>query len=346
MKSDHKILTFLIILVLVASISAQPAGYDYRKKLIISSAQVSGTTDLVDFPVLVSFAHNDLRSTGNGGGVANPSGYDIILTAADGSTLLDHEMEKYSSTTGEYISWVRIPALSPTVDTEIYLYFGNSTIFSDQSINTTWNSNYLAVWHFNNGITDASSNGRVLVDNGTAASSIGKIAGARQFAGNGDDLGDATSSAYLDGLAALTISLWAMADVTGTDKGLIFGDTPTGNEDRLGIRYDAAATSSGGTNIIHTSLKTGSNNKVRLESSGGVQTTNWLQIATTWTETNPMVLYRDGALDTPGYTNSKRGTTSGSSNLYIGKGSRDGTTSSWDGLIDEVRISDVARSAD
>ena len=65
----------------MASISAQPAGYDYRKKLIISSAQVSGTTDLVDFPVLVSFAHNDLRSTGNGGGVANPSGYDIILTA-------------------------------------------------------------------------------------------------------------------------------------------------------------------------------------------------------------------------------------------------------------------------
>ncbi|NQT96172.1 MAG: DUF2341 domain-containing protein, partial [Candidatus Marinimicrobia bacterium] len=346
MKSNHKILTLLLILGFSLSISAQPAGYNYRKKLIISSSQVGGTSDLVDFPVLVSFTHNDLRSTGNSGGVANPSGYDMIFTAADGSTLLDHEMEKYSSTTGEYIGWVRIPALSSTVDTDIYLYFGNSTIFSDQSVNTTWNSNYLAVWHFNNGITDASSNGRVLVDNGTAASSIGKIAGARQFAGNGDDLGDATSSAYLDGLAALTVSLWAKADVTGTDKGLIFGDTPTGNEDRLGIRYDAAATSSGGTNIIHCSLKTGNNNKVRLESSGGVQTTNWQQIATTWAETNPMVLYLDGALDTPGYTNSKNGTTSGSSNLFIGKGSRDGTTSSWDGLIDEVRISNIARSAD
>jgi len=345
-KSDHKILTFLFILALAASISAQPTGYDYRKKLIISSTQVGGTSDLVDFPVLISLTHNDLRSTGNGGGVANPSGYDIIFTSSDGSTLLDHEMEKYSSTTGEYISWVRIPALSSTLDTEIYLYFGNSTIFSDQSVNTTWNSNYLAVWHFNNGITDASSNGRVLVDNGTAASSTGKIAGAREFAGNGDDLGDASSSAYLDGMTALTISLWAKADVTGTDKGLIFGDIPTGTEDRLGIRYDAAATSSGGTNIIHTSLKTGNNNKVRLESSGGVQTTNWQQIVTSWTETNPMVLYLDGALDTPGYTTSKAGLTSGSSNLYIGKGSRDGTTSSWDGLIDEVRISNIARSAD
>ncbi|MFH1853505.1 MAG: DUF2341 domain-containing protein, partial [Candidatus Neomarinimicrobiota bacterium] len=276
----------------------------------------------------------------------NSSGYDIIFTAADGSTLLNHQLEKYTATTGEYISWVLIPSLSATVDTEIYLYFGNSTVFTNPSTTATWNSNYLAVWHFNTTVSDATVNAHNLTDLNTNAVTTGKIAGAREFTGDGDELGDATSTTYLDGLADFSITMWVKSDVTGTDRGMFYGAVPNGTDLLLGLRYDAAGTSGGGSNIVHGMVKVGSNNKLRYESASGVQTTNWQNLALTKISGAALVLYINGVKDTPTYSNAKAGSTSGNSSLKIGKGSKDGTTSSWDGLIDEVRISNVARSAD
>ncbi len=333
-------------IILLGILFAQPSGYQYRKKLIIDPTQVSGTTSLTNFPALISFTHNDLRSTANGGGVANPSGYDIVFTASDGSTLLDHQLEKYTATIGALYFWVRIPTLSAAANTEIYVYFGNSAIFSDQSTTTTWNSNYLAVWHLNTNISDATANGHTLTDNSTTAVTTGIVAGAREFTGDGDDLSDAAAAAYLNGLDAFSISMWVKSDVTGTDRGMFYGDVPDGNDLLLGMRYDASGTSGGGTNIVHGMVKVGNNNKMRYESSSSVQTTSWQNLAFTKLSGTAMVLYINGALDTPTYSNSKSGTTSGNGTLKIGKGSKDGTTSSWDGLIDEVRISNVARSAD
>ncbi len=53
-------------------------------------------------------------------------GYDIVFVAADGSTLLDFELERHVATTGEYVAWVRIPTLDYNDDMDIYIYYGNS----------------------------------------------------------------------------------------------------------------------------------------------------------------------------------------------------------------------------
>ena len=44
--------------------------YQYRKQVTIDNTKVSGTSDLSSFPVLVSETDTDLRTTGNGGQVA------------------------------------------------------------------------------------------------------------------------------------------------------------------------------------------------------------------------------------------------------------------------------------
>ena len=104
-------------------------GYNYFKKLITQEVEISvGTTNLTNFPVLVRLTDNDLRHTSSGGKVENISGFDIVFTASDGSTLINHQVERYNPVTGELVAWVQIPLLSATVNTDFYLYFGNIII--------------------------------------------------------------------------------------------------------------------------------------------------------------------------------------------------------------------------
>ena len=79
-----------------------PSWYDpgtYRRPLTIQASQVSGGVNLSNFPVLVKFAGDaELKSAGNGWRVAKTDGADIVFTASDGTTKLNHELESYDGT--------------------------------------------------------------------------------------------------------------------------------------------------------------------------------------------------------------------------------------------------------
>ena len=65
-------------------------GYSYKKSISINAAQVSGGTDLIDFPLLVKFTDPNLATTGNGGRVNSLNGYDIAFTDASLTGKLSH----------------------------------------------------------------------------------------------------------------------------------------------------------------------------------------------------------------------------------------------------------------
>ncbi|MCK6650293.1 MAG: DUF2341 domain-containing protein, partial [Bacteroidia bacterium] len=144
----------------------------------------SGPSDLTNFPAMIKIASdNDLRVTGSGGYVENANGYDIIFTADDGVTQLNHQLEKYVSTTGALTVWVKIPSLSTSINTYIYMYYGNSAIVTDQSTTSVWN-NYHGVWHLeNNSFSDNSGNGYTLTNNSTTNQSPAFINDGRANAG-------------------------------------------------------------------------------------------------------------------------------------------------------------------
>ena len=123
-------------------------NYLHKQQITIDHTRVSGGGNLSNFPVLISMTDPNLKTTLNGGYVQNSNGYDIIFTDSTGTTKLDHEIEKYVATTGEIEMWVRIPMLSNTTDTMIYMYFDNSGIASSQENKTgVWDSNFKGVWH-------------------------------------------------------------------------------------------------------------------------------------------------------------------------------------------------------
>ncbi|MBN8696291.1 MAG: DUF2341 domain-containing protein [Bacteroidetes bacterium] len=180
-----KLLSLILILFFIYSnLFSQVCNYKYRKRITFDPARVSGPSDLTNFPAMIKIASdNDLRVTGSGGYVENANGYDIIFTADDGVTQLNHQLEKYVSTTGALTVWVKIPTLSTSINTYIYMYYGNSAIVTDQSNTAVWN-NYHGVWHLeNNSFADNSGNGYTLTNNSTTNQSPAFINDGRANAG-------------------------------------------------------------------------------------------------------------------------------------------------------------------
>jgi hypothetical protein len=158
-------------------LTAQLSGYAYGKTITIQGSRISGT--VTNFPVLISFTDNNLRTTGNGGHVQSANGYDIIFTLPDCSTILPMQIEKYTASTGEYVAWVKLPSLVGGSNQIIYMFYGKTGVVTNPSSTTVWDANYLGVYHFNNSINDGTSNSRNLTEpasstaNLTAGSKIG-----------------------------------------------------------------------------------------------------------------------------------------------------------------------------
>ena len=114
-------------------------SWEYRKKIEISlNSEIS--SDLSNFPVLVSVIDSDfIKAT-------ESDGTDIIFTANDGTTRLAHEIERYNTSTGEVIAWVKIPTLSASTGTDIYIYYKGVVEIDASSV---WDDNYRLVYHLN-----------------------------------------------------------------------------------------------------------------------------------------------------------------------------------------------------
>ncbi|MDD3191035.1 MAG: DUF2341 domain-containing protein, partial [Candidatus Pacebacteria bacterium] len=128
-------------------------AYSYRKEITIDHTKVSNT-DQSNFPILVSLNDTSLKTIANDGKVQNSNGYDIIFSSQDGDTKLDHEIESYAPTTGTIVMWVKIPLLSASEDTVIYIYYGNPDISTSQEdIAGVWDdggtNNFKMVQHMN-----------------------------------------------------------------------------------------------------------------------------------------------------------------------------------------------------
>ena len=90
-----------------------------RRKISVDFTKVPST--LTDFPMLINTT-DPLWAGGQADGGA------FLFTSSDGTTKLDHEINKYDAGTGELIAWVEVPTLSSSTGTDIYIYYDNSKV--------------------------------------------------------------------------------------------------------------------------------------------------------------------------------------------------------------------------
>jgi hypothetical protein len=347
-----RLISLVLILALVISIigpgkvQADSGWYNanwlFRKKITINSDNVSG--DLSEFPVLISITDGDLADH------ALDNGYDILFTEDDKVSKLSHEIESFNGTSGNLKAWVRIPSLASASDTEIYMYYGYPGANNQENATGVWDTDYKMVQHLEetsggaNAITDSTSyNNDGSDDNTLTYGATGQVDGAIGFNGS-DDYIDCGSAGSLDmGTSNFTAEAWIKTDtntfqiVIQKSNKLAYADTPGyGFYLRTSNPYVKIWVSDG------TTL-------VELDScSFDPKDGNWHYIVHVFdSSTDNATLYIDGSFISNKIAATAMGSIDSTRPLEIGRDYANNVPRYYfDGTIDEVRVSNKARSTD
>jgi hypothetical protein len=339
-----------VISQLIGLASPAYSSFGYRKSITINKSQVSG--NLNNFPVLISLTANELKATGYGGHVQNSNGYDIVFFAADGITPLAHEVESYSSTTGQLVAWVNVPTISASADTKIYIYYGDNSITAPtQNPGSVWDSQFKGVWHLNPSLIDSTNNGNNGTNSGTGDVG-GKIVRGRSFNGTSNYV--STPSSQLKTANAFTIGLWFKADDTSYAHHLVWQGERRG--DGWGYRQEmhlSLGNRAGGNstdNLLSFFLghrQAPTNNPLNITTSFS-DTGSWHQavvVVNNMSSSPTATLYLDGvAKGSDGSDTSETARNNWDTGLQFGRPSA--SDNYFDGNLDEIRISATNRSSD
>jgi len=342
-------------------------GYSYKRTVTINHAKVPNT-DQTNFPVLFSGVYPYLATFSNGGRVTSASGFDIIFTSdSAGANKLDHEIESYDPTTGTVNFWVRVPTVSHTTDTVIYLCYGNAAITTSQENKTgVWDGYFQGVWHLKesgNGTpgefkdsTSNANNGQGGAANSpsstwTPARATGEIGYGQQFSGGSAgacsppcDYIQVADSASLDVTGQITMEAWVKLPT-------VYNQKIVGKTDQLVTRgyLFAVQNNSGSLGLYPEIWDSGGTDHTFV--SGTFSTSTWTHVAVTAATGGNMIGYINAAqVNSISFGGSNIGTGGTTPKMRIGASPWDspGPVPAWplNGVIDEVRISSTARSPD
>ncbi len=304
-----------------------------------------GATNSTDFPVAFFGTYAYLKTVGNGGDVTSSSGFDIVFyTDATATTKYDFELVNYVPTTGAVEIHVRIPTLSHTVDTVIYLFYGNSSITTDQGTTATWNSNINRVYHLPDGVSSISgANSTSTASTLSVTASLSPVTGqvdggVNKPTNNADSMAtNATTGVPTSG--AFSISCWLKTTTTATSIFWSWGGGSPFNEVFLDI--NGPGTGKMGLGDVSTF-------GAAVTSANTYNDGNWHHVVGTYSGsggTHASVIYVDGA---------SAGTSSTSLTLHstpteiraFGLCNDGGSSFQLVGNLDELRIYSVVLSAD
>lgn len=308
------------------------SGFLYRNVYIIDSDLVDEA--LTDFPVLIYLNSSYVNWT-----LVNDDLSDLRFVSSD-NVLLSHELDTYTVNDKAWI-WVKIPSISNVVDTKFFMYYCSPSSESVEDKAGVWSNGFVGVWHMND-LTDSSVMDSLLVNNGTKTGSdeplmVSSVVGSGQYF-DGSSLIDCGNDSSLD-LTSLTIQCWINTSDSGPWKG---GLVSKSNEwDRSTASYilwrgaDVDGMEFRGTGLDDTM---GSLNIVSLF---GLD--SWINLVLTFNETDSVGnFYVDSVLNSSGTLWGVGALQKNELPLYFGASNV--VNIYLDGVMDEIRLSEVVRS--
>ena len=355
--------------------------YDWKFPLTFDGVTDGAT--LTDFPVLVRISEYD-EATGKGirnfdyDGCLLPDGGDLRFADENG-TLLMSEVDTWNAN-GESLVWVKIPAL--TKGTKIWAYYGSKYAHAVNP-KAVWSNGFLGVWHLSAAGGSATQTQLDSVDGGnaftnTAANADGVLAGTNGIAGLAAAFHQRSDGkgAYCindpegkySGFSTFTVEYWTyqndhdVGTKLSSNTRVLYKQDVQNSNNAVWSAYesgDSNSTSNNGRMGLSFKIPNDTSEKYVIPTAGQTrpQRAEWNYTVSVFDGTYEgqqgpnadtrynRAPYLNGALLTFSSTASIYSAMSANTNpLYLGN--KSGTaTESYRGLIDEVRISTVTRSA-
>lgn len=307
-------------------------AYSYYRTITIDHTKC-GSADSSNFPVLVIGTYSYLATVANGGKVQSGSGYDIQFFSDSAlTTALKFERVNWTAATGACEFWVKVPTLSTSTDTIIYIAYGNASVSTDQqdAVNV-WDANFRGVWHTNQSSSPLTDTTGIIGNLSTNAGSpsfaqSGKINKSVQLTTDNDQLLSGTNTG-ITGNSARSLLVWAYLTDESTPRSIIdFGNASYSQASLLG---DAPPNQWGlyryyGDTVVSSDIGTGA----------------WKRIGYTYDGTT-VKIWKDGSVQT---TNAPGTFSTPASILYVGQSYNTSPWVSFVGYLEEIQLSDTCRS--
>jgi hypothetical protein len=349
LKLRLSILLTVLSLVLPAYAGTCGNGYSWRRTVTIDHTKVPNT-DQTDFPVLICFnsactnsaTAADLKTVANAGAVVGTNTNYIAATvpadvifcdAISAGNALAFESSTYTASTGAWEVWVKIPSLSHTVDTVIYLFYGNASQTTTQDNCNTWSNNFFGVFHVpipTTRVKDSSCSANHMTAQ-PSMNGTGQIDGGidENTGGNGLNTPINVINQVL-GNNPFTVSAWVNPSATGGVSGVT----------SLGV-------DSGGNTAIYLYIQSGkmiqefASGTGKVTGSTTIGTSTWYYVASEYSTTTSKVFVNGAQDGSVAYSSANIGANSGSIGILQNAG-----CCRWVGQTDEHHWASGNRSTD
>lgn len=296
---------------------------NWFKKIQINFSNKYVLEDQIDFPVLVYLNNTNFNIS-----YIQADGDDLRFINSSETGELSFEIDHINTT--EILIWVKLPNLSASINTSIWLYYNNSLATNGQNVKDVWSNNYTNVYHMTNiNSSTINSSARdqnpmiISTDNTTRslnasyATGLGIIGTAQRWNRSFEQYTNFTNNWLFDNYTIETI---VRAYSFGSNERTIWSTT----NQSLDAFFDSSADL-----IVY---KSGND---ALGPSSTTNTTYWMGYRGNSTG---HTLYLNGNFSASGTGSQELGNP-----IWVGRliGS---STLNWDGFIDEFRVSNVSRS--
>ena len=321
-----------ILLAFMGTAAAQYPGWQRTGSFFIlttpEGADLPASATEKDFPLLVRLNKNNFNFT-----QAKANGEDLRFSAA--GKPLDYQIEAWNATAGTASVWLRIPLIRGNARQEIKMHWGKPDAATESNGAAVFNAanGYACVMHFGDAadpVKDETGNLKP-TDSGTS-SSPGMIGSGRNFSDGTGILGGKGITTFPAGAEPHTTEAW-IRPFTGNRRFVTWGGrAPLSSAQVLmsGVPYRITTWTEGsaGGNVDGNQI---------------LDLFQWYHVAYVYQNGNPRI-YVNGVLDAEAKGRAPMNIPT-AIEMYIGFewGS---TTYCFNGDMDEMRVSKVARSAD
>ena len=327
----------VILAAAVAALSFVGYGSStYQSTITVSG--YAGSETLTDFPVLVRVSPTTVK--GFSYADCEPDGSDIRFFAADGTTVLAHEIDTWNPE-GDSLVWVKLPALA--ANTTFDLSYGDPSA-ATASGNVWAASGYEGVWHLgeaNGTAANASTNDWF---GGTpSGAGAANMVGETGRVGTGRCLGTSAKLSYM-AFADYVNKLPITTTFTFSGWYYVSAQSGTSKYTRLVAHSENGSSNGWGVQLSNgpDGLRLYDGNSGKVDAALSSFLNRWAYLSFVFADTTATV-YVDGVEVASDAINGAKQT----AGYALSVGNSTGVQNGWfSGTLDEVRFSSVARSAD